>query len=122
LLFKWSFLFFGRKNKIKKQKSVKLNKNPQKKGICIKVLTKSPKKPNSANRRIAKVRIVETKQTLTLKIQGEQQNLQQHSTLLIQGGRSRDLIGVKYKSVRNKYDLTGVNNRKTSRSRYGVKK
>ena len=87
-----------RKNKIKKQKSVKLNKNPQKKGICIKVLTKSPKKPNSANRRIAKVRIVETKQTLTLKIQGEQQNLQQHSTLLIQGGRSRDLIGVKYKS------------------------
>jgi small subunit ribosomal protein S12 len=111
-----------RTNKRRRSKTPALEGMPQKKGICIKVLTKSPKKPNSANRRIAKVRIVETKQTLTLKIQGEQQNLQQHSTLLIQGGRSRDLIGVKYKSVRNKYDLTGVNNRKTSRSRYGVKK
>merc|ERR1712159_734305 len=112
---------YSKKIKLKKKNS-NLNKNPQKKGICMKVLTKSPKKPNSANRRIAKIKVVQTKEHTIIKIQGEQSNLQQHSTILFQGGRSRDLIGIKYKAVRGAYDLIGVLNRKTSRSLYGIKK
>ena len=107
---------------LKKSRSSKLLKNPQKRSVCIKVLTLSPKKPNSANRRVTKVKIVETKQLLTVKIPGEGHNLQQHATILIRGGRSRDLIGVRYIAVRGKYDLLGVKNRKTSKSIYGVKK
>ena len=105
-----------------KSRSLKLLKNPQKRAVCIKVLTISPKKPNSANRRVSKVKIVETKQFLTAKIPGEGHNLQQHATILIRGGRSRDLIGVRYIAIRGKYDLVGVKNRKTSKSVYGVKK
>ena len=82
----------------------------------------APKKPNSANRRIAKVKINKQGNILTIKIIGEKHNLQQHSTILIKGGRARDLIGVHLKAIRGKYDLTGVLNRKTSRSLYGVKK
>lgn len=108
--------------KITKSRSLKLLKNPQKRGVCIKVLTISPKKPNSANRRVSKIKLVETKQLLTVKIPGEGHSLQQHSTILIRGGRSRDLIGVRYIAVRGKYDLLGVKNRKTSKSVYGVKK
>ena len=109
-----------RKQKLKKNK-LKLNKNPQKKAICLKILTISPKKPNSANRRAAKVKIVQTLEQVTVKIPGENHNLQQHSTILVKGGRSRDLIGVKLKGIRGKYDLSGVLKRKTSRSKYGVK-
>jgi len=102
--------------------SPKLNKNPQKKGICLKILTISPKKPNSANRRVTKLRLIADKARLTAKIPGESHNLQQHSTVLIEGARVRDLIGVSYSTIRGKLDLLGVSNRKKSRSLYGVKK
>jgi len=111
-----------RSDKVIKSRSPKLLKNPQKKAICLKVLTMSPKKPNSANRRVAKVNVVHYNQRLTIKIPGEQHNLQQHATVLIRGGRVRDLIGVRYVGIRGKFDLSGVKNRKTSRSRYGVKR
>ena len=81
-----------------------------------------PKKPNSANRRIAKVVITSFNSRLTVKIIGESHNLQQHSTILIRGGRVRDLIGVRYLAVRGIYDLSCVKDRKTSRSLYGVKR
>jgi small subunit ribosomal protein S12 len=113
---------FSRIKKIKKSNSPKLNKNPQKKAICVRVLTISPKKPNSANRRIVKTRIVNSKIRLTAKVPGESHNLQQHSTVLVHGAKVKDLIGVSYAVVRGKYDLLGVSNRKTRRSLYGVKK
>jgi small subunit ribosomal protein S12 len=112
-----------RKMKItKNQRGLKLYKNPQKKVICIKIQTMSPKKPNSANRRVAKVRFLQKGNFTTIKIPGEKHNLQQHSTLLVCGGRSRDLIGVHLKAIRGKYDLAGVSGRKRARSLYGVKK
>jgi small subunit ribosomal protein S12 len=86
------------------------------------VLTISPKKPNSANRRVVKARIINSKVRLTAKVPGESHNLQQHSSVLISGAKVKDLIGVSYAVVRGKYDLLGVVNRKTSRSLYGVKK
>lgn len=110
-----------RVDKFIKSRSPKLLENPQKKAVCLKVLTISPKKPNSANRRVAKVNVIHFDKRLTIKIPGEGNNLQQHSTVLIRGGRVRDLIGVRYLGVRGKYDLSGVKNRKTSRSLYGVK-
>jgi small subunit ribosomal protein S12 len=116
-IFSWSRI---RKNK--KSNSPKLTENPQKKAICLRVLTISPKKPNSANRRVVKVRIVNSKVKLTAKVPGESHNLQQHSTVLIRGAKVKDLIGVSYAVVRGKYDLFGVANRKTKRSLYGVKK
>lgn len=114
-----------KKRKIKvtrNQRGLKLLNNPQKKVICIKIQTMSPKKPNSANRRIAKVRMLQKGTFTTVKIPGEKHNLQQHSTLLVCGGRSRDLIGVHLKAIRGKYDLAGVSGRKQARSLYGVKK
>jgi small subunit ribosomal protein S12 len=105
-----------------KNKGLKILKQPQRRAVCIKVLTISPKKPNSANRRVCKVKLIKTKQVLTVKIPGEGHNIQQHSTILIRGGRSRDLIGVRNIAIRGKYDLLGVSNRKTSRSLYGVKR
>ena len=113
-----------RKPRIKKvsqtQRGLKLDGNPQKKTVCLKVLTISPKKPNSANRRVVKARVLRSTSLLTVKITGEKHNLQQHSTVLVQGGRCRDLIGVHLKAIRGKYDLAGVVGRKTSRSVYGV--
>jgi small subunit ribosomal protein S12 len=105
-----------------KSSSPKLDKNPQKKAICLRVLTISPKKPNSANRRIVKVRLIGNKTRLTAKVPGESHNLQQHSTVLIHGAKVKDLIGVSYAVVRGKFDLLGVSGRKTRRSLYGVKK
>ena len=106
----------------KKTSSSKLNKNPQKKAICMRVLTISPKKPNSANRRIVKARFLNNKVRLIAKVPGESHNLQQHSTVLINGAKVKDLIGVSYAVIRGKFDLLGVANRKTRRSIYGVKK
>jgi small subunit ribosomal protein S12 len=108
--------------KISLNKSPKLQKNPQKKAVCLRVLTISPKKPNSANRRIVKAIITHTKSKIMAKIPGEGHNLQQHSTILIRGAKVRDLIGVNYSVIRGKYDLAGVTNRKTARSRFGIKK
>jgi small subunit ribosomal protein S12 len=111
-----------KRKKVKNIASPKLKGNPQKKAVCLRVLTISPKKPNSANRRVVKASTTHYKTRLTAKIPGESHSLQQHSTLLIRGARVRDLIGVSYSVIRGKYDLTGVANRKTSRSRFGVKK
>jgi len=82
----------------------------------------SPKKPNSANRRVSKVKLTNNNALVTVKIPGEKHNLQQHSILLIHGAKVRDLIGIKTKAIRGKYDLHGVINRKTSRSIYGIKR
>ena len=98
-----------------------LTKRPQIKGIVSKVTTMSPKKPNSACRKVAKVK-VSTGRKVEAYIPGEGHTLQQHSTILMRGGRVKDLPGVKYHLIRGKFDFKGVKNRKTRRSIYGVKK
>jgi small subunit ribosomal protein S12 len=108
--------------KTKKSKVTKLRKNPQKKAVCLRILTISPKKPNSANRSVAKTSLTHYKTRLTVKIPGESNTLQQHSTILIRGARVKDLISVSYSAIRGKFDLLGVTNRKTRRSLFGVKK
>lgn len=98
-----------------------LNKSPQKKGFCIKVFTRTPKKPNSAIRKLAKVCLTNNTK-VNVYIPGEGHNIQEYSTVLIRGGRVKDLPGLKYKMIRGKFDLSGLSNRKTSRSKYGTKK
>lgn len=123
-----------RKFKIRKSKSpalqTKLNSlknktvdlpSPQKRGVCIKVTTTTPKKPNSALRKIARVRLTNGYE-VNAYIMGEGHNLQEHSVVLLRGGRVKDLIGVRYHIVRGSLDTQGVENRKKSRSRYGTKK
>lgn len=95
--------------------------SPQKRGVCVVVKTMTPKKPNSALRKVARVRL-SNKQEVTAYIMGEGHNLAEHSVVLVRGGRVKDLPGVKYHIVRGKYDTAGVENRKTSRSKYGAKK
>ena len=95
--------------------------NPQKRGVCTVVKTMTPKKPNSALRKIARVRL-SNKMEVTAYIMGEGHNLAEHSIVLVRGGRVKDLPGVKYHIIRGKYDCSGVDGRKTSRSKYGVKK
>jgi len=94
--------------------------NPQKRGVCTVVKTMTPKKPNSALRKVARVRL-SNKMEVTAYIQGEGHNLSEHSIVLVRGGRVKDLPGVKYHIVRGKYDAAGVSGRKSSRSKYGVK-
>lgn len=96
-------------------------RNPQKTGVCLQVKTMTPRKPNSALRKIARVRL-SNKQEVTAYIMGEGHNLAEHSVVLIRGGRVKDLPGVKYHIIRGKLDAAGVENRKTSRSKYGVKR
>ncbi len=96
------------------------NNNPQKRGVCTIVRTMTPKKPNSALRKVARVRL-SNKMEVTAYIQGIGHNLAEHSIVLVRGGRVKDLPGVKYHIVRGKYDTAGVENRKTSRSKYGTK-
>lgn len=95
--------------------------NPQKRGVCTVVKTMTPKKPNSAMRKVARVRL-SNKVEVTAYIQGEGHNLAEHSIVMVRGGRVKDLPGVKYHIIRGVYDCAGVENRKSSRSRYGVKK
>lgn len=124
----------GRKSKPTKVKASALRKsynsksgrfvpttNPQKRGVCTVVKTMTPKKPNSALRKVARVRL-SNKTEVTAYIMGEGHSLAEHSIVLVRGGRVKDLPGVKYHIVRGKYDCTGVQDRKTSRSKYGVKK
>lgn len=116
-------LFLKKQKRIKKQKinrSPALKKSPQRKGICLKVYTKTPKKPNSALRKVAKVRLT-SRYTIITYIPGIGHTLQEHSVILIRGGRVQDLPGVKYHAIRGKYDLLGILKRKTSRSKYGTK-
>lgn len=94
--------------------------NPQKRGVCTIVKTMTPKKPNSALRKVARVRL-SNKMEVTAYIMGEGHSLAEHSIVLVRGGRVKDLPGVKYHIVRGKFDATGVDGRKTSRSKYGVK-
>lgn len=110
-----------RTKKIKKNKTPALFKNPQVKGVCTKIFTRSPKKPNSAVRKVAKVKL-STKKIVESYIPGEGHNLRQFSVVLIRGGRVQDLPGVKYKCIRGKCDFIGVVNRKSARSKYGKKK
>ncbi|MEX0793756.1 MAG: 30S ribosomal protein S12 [Pirellulaceae bacterium] len=110
-----------RKKKRKFSKSPVLEKCPQKRGVCLQVRTMTPKKPNSALRKIARVRLSNQKE-VTVYIPGEGHSLQEHSIVLVRGGRVRDLPGVRYQVVRGALDALGVNGRKQSRSRYGAKK
>ncbi|KAF5382431.1 hypothetical protein D9615_002958 [Tricholomella constricta] len=107
--------------KIIKSKSPLLNGAPQRKGVCSQIFIAKPKKPNSAKRKVARVKLT-TGKTLQAYIQGEGHNLQEHSVVLIRGGRAQDLPGVGYKIVRGAMDFGGVVNRATARSRYGAKK
>jgi small subunit ribosomal protein S12 len=103
-----------------KSKSPVLEENPFKKGVCLAVKTMTPKKPNSALRKIARVRLSNGKE-VTVYIPGEGHNLQEHSIVLVRGGRVRDLPGVRYHIVRGVYDCQGVQDRRQSRSKYGAK-
>lgn len=111
----------SRVRKARKSKSPALDSCPQKRGVCIQVKTMTPKKPNSALRKIARVRL-SNKVEVTSYIPGEGHNLQEHSIVLVRGGRVKDLPGVRYHTVRGTLDAAGVNNRKKSRSKYGTKK
>ena len=111
----------GRTSSSKKSKSVALNKSPQKRGVCTRVYTTTPKKPNSAMRKVARVRLTNGKE-VNAYIPGEGHNLQEHSIVLVRGGRVKDLPGVRYKVIRGALDTSGVTDRKQARSRYGSKK
>jgi len=111
----------ARKTVSKKGKSPALRSCPQRRGVCIRVYTATPKKPNSALRKVARVRLTTGKE-VTAYIPGEGHNLQEHSIVLVRGGKIKDLPGVRYHIVRGKLDSDGVENRKVSRSKYGTKK
>ncbi|MDK9581167.1 30S ribosomal protein S12 [Sneathia sanguinegens] len=112
---------FGRSTSEKKKKSPALKANPQKRGVCVRVYTTTPKKPNSALRKVARVKLVNGIE-VTAYIPGIGHNLQEHSIVLIRGGRTKDLPGVRYKIIRGALDTAGVVNRKQARSRYGTKR
>ncbi len=111
----------GRKTAANKTKAPALDSCPQKRGVCTRVMTMTPKKPNSALRKIARVRLSNGIE-VTAYIPGIGHNLQEHSIVLVRGGRVKDLPGVRYHIVRGALDLQGVNNRKQGRSKYGTKK
>ena len=111
----------GRKEKPKKDKAPALKGNPQKRGVCTRVYTTTPKKPNSALRKVARVRLTNGFE-VTSYIPGEGHNLQEHSIVLIRGGRVKDLPGVRYHIIRGSLDASGVSDRKQSRSKYGAKR
>jgi len=111
----------GRERDRGKTKSPALQKCPQKRGVCVRVFTQTPKKPNSALRKVARVRLTNSIE-VTSYIPGEGHNLQEHSLVLIRGGRVKDLPGVRYHVVRGTLDTVGVSGRKQSRSKYGAKR
>lgn len=111
----------GRKVATVKTKSPALKSSPQRRGVCLQVKTQTPKKPNSALRKIARVRLTNSIE-VTAYIPGEGHNLQEHSIVLIRGGKVKDLPGVRYHIVRGILDTQGVSNRKKSRSKYGAKR
>jgi small subunit ribosomal protein S12 len=111
----------GRRSETKKSKSPAMRGNPQKRGVCTRVYTTTPKKPNSALRKVARVRLVNGIE-VTAYIPGEGHNLQEHSIVLIRGGRVKDLPGVRYHIIRGTLDASGVSDRRQSRSKYGAKK
>ncbi|MFQ5653130.1 MAG: 30S ribosomal protein S12 [Planctomycetota bacterium] len=110
----------GRKKRARRSKAPVLESCPQKRGVCLQVKTQTPKKPNSALRKIARVRLSNGKE-ITAYIPGEGHNLQEHSIVLVRGGRVRDLPGVRYHVIRGTLDTMGVEGRKQARSKYGSK-
>ncbi len=111
----------GRQDKVSKTKAPALKGSPQRRGVCTRVYTTTPKKPNSALRKVARVRLTSGIE-ITAYIPGVGHNLQEHSIVLVRGGRVRDLPGVRYKVIRGALDTQGVKNRKQARSKYGAKK
>ena len=111
----------GRRRLTKKTATPALKGNPQKRGVCTRVYTTTPKKPNSALRKVTRVRLTNGME-VTAYIPGEGHNLQEHSIVLLEGGRVKDLPGVRYHIIRGTLDTSGVSDRTTSRSRYGTKK
>ena len=111
----------GRAREKKRNSTPALQGNPQKRGVCTRVYTTTPKKPNSALRKVARVRLTNSLE-VTAYIPGEGHNLQEHSIVLIEGGRVKDLPGVRYHIIRGVLDTAGVEDRRTSRSRYGAKR
>lgn len=111
-----------RVKKIKKIKKLLIDKCPQKKATCVKVFTMAPKKPNSASRKVTKVLLLSTKKNVLCHIPGIKHNLQKYSTVLIRGGRVKDLPTVKYRVIRGKFDLKKVYDRSKARSKYGIPK
>ena len=111
----------GRKEIKAKTKAPALQSSPQKRGVCIRVYTSTPKKPNSALRKVARVRLTNGME-ITTYIPGEGHNLQEHSVVLVRGGRVKDLPGVRYHIIRGTLDSVGVQDRKQSRSKYGTKR
>jgi small subunit ribosomal protein S12 len=111
----------GRQDKVSKTKTPALKGSPQRRGVCTRVYTTTPKKPNSALRKVARVRLTSGIE-VTAYIPGVGHNLQEHSIVLVRGGRVKDLPGVRYKIIRGSLDTQGVKNRKQARSRYGAKK
>ena len=111
----------GRKRATQKTKSPALKNSPQRRGVCMRVYTSTPKKPNSALRKVARVRLTNSMEVTTY-IPGVGHNLQEHSIVLVRGGRVKDLPGVRYHIVRGTLDTSGVQNRRQSRSKYGTKK
>ena len=112
---------YGRKPKLSKSKSVALEECPQRRGVCVRVFTRTPKKPNSALRKVARVRLSNGRE-VTAYIPGEGHNLQEHSIVLVRGGRVKDLPGVKYHIIRGALDAAGVEGRRQARSRYGIRR
>ena len=110
-----------RKSKVKRSKSPALQKCPQRRGVCLQVKTKTPKKPNSALRKVAWVRLSNGQEVIAY-IPGEGHNLQEHSIVLVRGGRVKDLPGVRYHIVRGALDTGAVQDRKQARSKYGAKR
>ncbi len=110
----------GRQDKVAKQKTAALKGSPQRRGVCTRVYTTTPKKPNSALRKVARVKLTSGIE-VTAYIPGEGHNLQEHSVVLVRGGRVKDLPGVRYKVVRGTLDAAGVSDRKKGRSQYGAK-
>ena len=111
----------GRRKVVAKSKSPALAGNPFRRGVCVQVMTRTPKKPNSAIRKVAKVRLTNGSEVISY-IPDEGHNLQEHSIVLVRGGRVKDLPGVRYHIVRGALDATGVEKRRRSRSKYGVKR
>jgi|SRR5690554_3802172 len=121
MLTKNQLLRKNRKLKSIKKKTPALKQNPQKRGICLRTFVVNPKKPNSAKRKVARVKLTTNKE-ITAYIPGEGHMINEHSSLLIRGGKTKDLPGLKYKVIRGVLDATGVDKRRRSRSKYGVKK
>lgn len=115
------FKTYRKRQKARRSRTPALEGAPQKRGVVVRVMTMKPKKPNSSNRKVCRVRLTNGR-LITAFIPGEGHNAQEHSVVLVRGGRTQDLPGVKYKCIRGALDLAGVVNRKTSRSKYGVKK